>query len=111
MQQKYLDNYEAFKSSINRVLDDIIDMIDATEQAGIKDGRTEALHSTMDKYEELRRHFLDKEELSPFEENELMLIMSQVISTMKISRTRLSKSINSLNEIIKKTWKISNLNT
>ena len=43
MQEKYLKNYEPLKACINRVLDDIYDMLDATEQAKISDSRTDTL--------------------------------------------------------------------
>ena len=71
MQKKYIDNYDAIRACIVRVIDDIYDMLDATEQAGISDSRTETLKKVVDRYEALLKKFKNKEDLSGFEEAEL----------------------------------------
>lgn len=99
MQEKYLKYYNELKASIQRVLDDIYDMLDATEQAGISDSRTEMLKKVADKYEELLKRFRNKEEMTDFEQAEILIIINQVITSMESQRTKLTKAINGMKDI------------
>lgn len=99
MQKKYIDNYDAIKACIVRVIDDIYDMLDATEQAGISDSRTETLKKVVDRYEALLKKFKNKEDLSSFEEAELTIIVNQVISSMENQVIKLNKAIKELKKI------------
>lgn len=99
MQEKYLKNYEPLKACINRVLDDIYDMLDATEQAKISDSRTDTLKKVAERYEELLKNFKEKKEMNDFEQAELTIIISQVITSMESQRTKLTKAINELKTI------------
>lgn len=106
MQEKYLKYYNELKASIQRVLDDIYDMLDATEQAGISDSRTETLKKVADKYEELLKRFRNKEEMTDFEQAEILIIVNQVITSMESQRTKLTKAINGMKDIKLKLWKV-----
>ena len=106
MQEKYLKYYNELKASIQRVLDDIYDMLDATEQAGISDSRTETLKKVADKYEELLKRFRNKEEMTDFEQAEILIIINQVITSMESQRTKLTKAINGMKDIKLKLWKV-----
>ena len=106
MQEKYLKYYNELKASIQRVLDDIYDMLDATEQAGISDSRTETLKKVADKYEELLKRFRNKEEMTDFEQAEILIIINQVITSMESQRTKLTKAINGIKDIKLKLWKV-----
>lgn len=99
MQEKYLKYYNELKASIQRVLDDIYDMLDATEQAGISDSRTETLKKVVDKYEKLLKRFRNKEEMTDFEQAEILIIINQVITSMESQRTKLTKAINGMKDI------------
>lgn len=99
MQEKYLKYYNELKASIQRVLDDIYDMLDATEQAGISDSRTETLKKVADKYEELLKRFRNKEEMTDFEQAEILIIINQVITSMESQRIKLTKAINGMKDI------------
>ena len=106
MQEKYLKYYDEIKASIRRVLDDIYDMLDATEQAKISDGRTETLKKVAAQYESLLKNFIDKKELTQFEEAEILIIINQVITSMESQRTKLSKAIKGMQEIKSNLWKL-----
>ena len=106
MQEKYLKYYNELKASIQRVLDDIYDMLDATEQAGISDSRTETHKKVADKYEELLKRFRNKEEMTDFEQAEILIIINQVITSMESQRTKLTKAINGMKDIKLKLWKV-----
>lgn len=99
MQEKYLKHYDELKASIQRVLDDIYDMLDATEQAGISDSRTETLEKVAAQYEELLERFRAKEEMTDFEQAEILIIINQVITSMESQRTKLTKAINGMKDI------------
>lgn len=99
MQEKYLKYYNELKASIQRVLDDIYDMIDATEQAGISDSRTDTLKKVAVQYEELLKRFKNKEDMTSLEQSEILIIVNQVITSMESQRTKLTKAINGMKNI------------
>ena len=99
MQEKYLKHYNELKASIQRVLDDIYDMIDATEQAGISDYRTDTLKKVAVQYEELLKRFKNKEDMTSLEQSEILIIVNQVITSMESQRTKLTKAINGMKNI------------
>lgn len=99
MQEKYLKHYNELKASIQRVLDDIYDMIDATEQAGILDSRTDTLKKVAVQYEELLKRFKNKEDMTSLEQSEILIIVNQVITSMESQRTKLTKAINGMKNI------------
>lgn len=99
MQEKYLKHYNELKASIKRVLDDIYDMIDATEQAGISDSRTDTLKKVAVQYEELLKRFKNKEDMTSLEQSEILIIVNQVITSMESQRTKLTKAINGMKNI------------
>lgn len=99
MQEKYLKHYNELKASIQRVLDDIYDMIDATEQAGISDSRTGTLKKVAVQYEELLKRFKNKEDMTSLEQSEILIIVNQVITSMESQRTKLTKAINGMKNI------------
>ena len=99
MQEKYLQHYNELKASIQRVLDDIYDMIDATEQAGISDSRTDTLKKVAVQYEELLKRFKNKEDMTSLEQSEILIIVNQVITSMESQRTKLTKAINGMKNI------------
>ena len=99
MQEKYLKHYNELKASIQRVLDDIYDMIDATEQAGISDSRTDTLKKVAVQYEELLTRFKNKEDMTSLEQSEILIIVNQVITSMESQRTKLTKAINGMKNI------------
>lgn len=99
MQEKYLKHYNELKASIQRVLDDIYDMIDATEQAGISDSRTDTLKKVAVQYEELLKRFKNKEDMTSLEQSEILIIVNQVITSMELQRTKLTKAINGMKNI------------
>lgn len=99
MQEKYLKHYNELKASIQRVLDDIYDMIDATEQAGISDSRTDTLKKVAVQYEELLKRFKNKEDMTSLEQSEILIIVNQVITLMESQRTKLTKAINGMKNI------------
>ena len=105
MQEKYLKHYNELKASIQRVLDDIYDMIDATEQAGISDSRTDTLKKVAVQYEELLKRFKNKEDMTSLEQSEILIIVNQVITSMESQRTKLTKAINGMKNIKLKLWK------
>lgn len=106
MQEKYLKHYNELKASIQRVLDDIYDMIDATEQAGISDSRTDTLKKVAVQYEELLKRFKNKEDMTSLEQSEILIIVNQVITSMESQRTKLTKAINGMKNIKLKLWKM-----
>ena len=99
MQEKYLKHYNELKASIQRVLDDIYDMIDATEQAGISDSRTDTLKKVAVQYEELLKRFKNKEDMTSLEQSEILIIVNQVITSMESQRTKLTEAINGMKNI------------
>lgn len=99
MQEKYLKHYNELKASIQRVLDDIYDMIDATEQAGISDSRADTLKKVAVQYEELLKRFKNKEDMTSLEQSEILIIVNQVITSMESQRTKLTKAINGMKNI------------
>ena len=99
MQEKYLKHYNELKASIQRALDDIYDMIDATEQAGISDSRTDTLKKVAVQYEELLKRFKNKEDMTSLEQSEILIIVNQVITSMESQRTKLTKAINGMKNI------------
>lgn len=99
MQEKYLKHYNELKASIQRVLDDIYDMIDATEQTGISDSRTDTLKKVAVQYEELLKRFKNKEDMTSLEQSEILIIVNQVITSMESQRTKLTKAINGMKNI------------
>lgn len=99
MQEKYLKHYNELKALIQRVLDDIYDMIDATEQAGISDSRTDTLKKVAVQYEELLKRFKNKEDMTSLEQSEILIIVNQVITSMESQRTKLTKAINGMKNI------------
>ena len=99
MQEKYLKHYNELKASIQRVLDDIYDMIDATEQAGISDSRTDTLKKVAVQYEELLKRSKNKEDMTSLEQSEILIIVNQVITSMESQRTKLTKAINGMKNI------------
>ena len=99
MQEKYLKHYNELKASIQRVLDDIYDMIDATEQAGISDSRTNTLKKVAVQYEELLKRFKNKEDMTSLEQSEILIIVNQVFTSMESQRTKLTKAINGMKNI------------
>lgn len=99
MQEKYLKHYNELKASIQRVLDDIYDMIDATEQVGISDSRTDTLKKVAVQYEELLKRFKNKEDMTSLEQSEILIIVNQVITSMESQRTKLTKAINGMKNI------------
>ena len=99
MQEKYLKHYNELKASIQRVLDDIYDMIDATEQAGISDSRIDTLKKVAVQYEELLKRFKNKEDMTSLEQSEILIIVNQVITSMESQRTKLTKAINGMKNI------------
>ena len=106
MQEKYLKHYNELKASIQRVLDDIYDMIDATEQVGISDSRTDTLKKVAVQYEELLKRFKNKEDMTSLEQSEILIIVNQVITSMESQRTKLTKAINGMKNIKLKLWKM-----
>ena len=106
MQEKYLKHYNELKASIQRALDDIYDMIDATEQAGISDSRTDTLKKVAVQYEELLKRFKNKEDMTSLEQSEILIIVNQVITSMESQRTKLTKAINGMKNIKLKLWKM-----
>lgn len=96
------DNYEVFKTSINRVLDDLYDMRDALNQANITSETNEKL-KTLEQvawnYESLRKKLINKEELSDFEMGEFKLIFAKIIRDWELQEERIARARKELKNL------------
>lgn len=57
------------------------------------------LKRSADKYEKLLKRFRNKEEMTDFEQAEILIIINQVITSMESQRTKLTKAINGMKDI------------
>lgn len=99
------DNYEVFKTSINRVLDDLYDVRDALNQANITSETNEKL-KTLEQvawnYELLRKKLINKEELSDFEMGEFKLIFDKIIRDWELQEERIARARKELKNLVVK---------
>ena len=82
--EKVLEHKETVVSAICSILDNIYDILDATEKAGIDDEKTETLKKVAVDYEELLKTVKEDSDLTSLQEGELLIVLNQVKTNMEI---------------------------
>ena len=92
-------------SCLNRVLDDIYDLRDALNQAGITsetDTKLKSMETVAEDYEKLRRKVLDDEELESVDIQSIKLCMAKIIREWEMQVIKINKARKELIEFSQK---------
>lgn len=101
-EKQYTEYFKPIMAAINAVLDSVIDKIDAAEvlgEAGPPKKEVDSLRELVRLYEEMKQAFI-KHDMTPIQENRLLIVLNQTRSNLKTSRTMLDKSISKMDSLI-----------
>lgn len=100
MKRIYEDNYEPLLACINQALDNVYNMTDALDNMG-SDYKKIPLQNAAEEWEKLRTAFMAHEDLTPYQEGQVLLCATQTLENFKNRKRQILKAIQMMEPLVK----------